>query len=650
MSRVFVGDFETSVYKGQTHTEVWASACVEMYTEQVLIFHSIDEQFQYFDSLKQNIVVYYHNLKFDGNFWLWFFLKQKQYKQAYIKLTEDASQVKWMTNRDMPSHSIKYSISDRGMWYTITVKTANNIIEFRDSYKLLPFSLKKIGEDFKTKHQKLDMEYTGFRYAGCNITDEEKAYISNDVLVIKEALEFMFEDGHNKLTIGSCCLAEFKKTFLMGVDEYNALMPDLTVMHDVPNNEKSADAWIRHSYKGGWCYLVPEKANKIFFSGVTADVNSLYPSMMHSESGNYYPIGKPRFWTGNYIPDCLKLRDASKYFFFVRIRCRFYLKKGKLPFVQIKGSHLYKGTESLRASDVYNEKTGLYSRWYKDANGNIRDSCVELTLTMIDYALLIDHYELVDMVILSGCYFRTQIGIFDDYIDKYKKIKQESTGAKRQSAKLFLNNLYGKMATNQDSSFKVAYLKDDDSIGFYSVEEHDKKAGYIPIGSAITSYARNFTIRHAQKNYHGVNKRGFIYADTDSIHCDLSPDELRDITIHASNFCAWKLESSWDTGIFVRQKTYIEHITHHYLEKVESPYYDVKCAGMPDACKNLFVHSMLQDISKNELEQLDDESKKFIEKVRTINDFKIGLKVPKKLMPKRISGGVLLVETTYEMR
>ena len=36
-------DFETSVYKGQTETQVWASACVELFTEDVQIFHSIDE-------------------------------------------------------------------------------------------------------------------------------------------------------------------------------------------------------------------------------------------------------------------------------------------------------------------------------------------------------------------------------------------------------------------------------------------------------------------------------------------------------------------------------------------------------------------------------------------------------------------------------
>ena len=39
--RTFVCDFETTVYKGQKNTEVWASACVELFTEDVIILHSI---------------------------------------------------------------------------------------------------------------------------------------------------------------------------------------------------------------------------------------------------------------------------------------------------------------------------------------------------------------------------------------------------------------------------------------------------------------------------------------------------------------------------------------------------------------------------------------------------------------------------------
>ena len=33
----------------------------------------------------------------------------------------------------------------------------------------------------------------------------------------------MFTEGHNKLTIGSCCLAEYKK--IMGKEDYEAAQP-----------------------------------------------------------------------------------------------------------------------------------------------------------------------------------------------------------------------------------------------------------------------------------------------------------------------------------------------------------------------------------------------------------------------------------------
>ena len=264
------------------------------------------------------------------------------------------------------------------------------------------------------------------------------------------------------------------------------------------------------------------------------------------------------------------------------------------------------------------------------------------------------------------CWFYSEIGIFDEYIDKYKKIKQESKGALRELAKLFLNNLYGKMASSTDSSFKIAYVKDDASIGFLPVAEDKKKPGYIPVGSAITSYARNFTIRAAQKNYHGVDKAGFIYADTDSIHCDLPPEEIVGIKVHDKKFCCWKLESNWDVAVFTRQKTYIEHVVAENLVPIDKPYNNIKCAGMPQKCKDLFELSLSGTVtpdgytnSKGEKikKEWSDDEKEFLfdsktgEPIkRTMRDFRVGLKVPGKLRPKRIRGGVLLVDTTYEMR
>lgn len=648
--RMFVADFETTVYKGQVNTEVWAAAIVELGSEEVIVFHSINELYEYMKSLNCNIRCYFHNLKFDGSFWLSYLLTDLEYKQASEEWTDEKGgyHVKWVKEERMTSKTFQYSISQMGQWYQIKIKEGRNFIELRDSLKLLPFSVKKIGKSFGTKHKKLDMEYTGLRYAGCPITPEEEQYIKNDVLVVKEAIEIMFSEGHNKLTIGSCCLAEYKK--IIGRFDYKNFFPDIYEYEIDPNlyGVPNAGEYVRKSYKGGWCYLVDGKERKLKHNGTTADVNSLYSSMMHSESGNYYPVGYPTFWSGNYIP-----KEATQFerYFFVRIRTRFYLRKGKLPFIQMKNTLRYQQNECLKTSDIFYD--GKYHDTYIDYDGTVKPATVELTLTCSDYYLMQEHYILKDFEILDGCWFDSMIGLFDKYIDHYKQIKMTSKGAKRELAKLFLNNLYGKMGANTDSSFKYAYVKEDKTVGFITIEEHDKKPGYIPVGSAITSYARRFTIRAAQANYHGVNKPGFCYADTDSIHCDLPPEKIVGIRVDPVNFCCWKLESQWDTAIFTRQKTYIEHIVKENGEDIQ-PYYNVKCAGMPERCKELFIKSLT--ITPKELKELITKEDKtdadnfLLEGRKKLKDFDIGLCVPGKLLPKRIRGGTVLTETTYKMR
>lgn len=651
--RYFMGDFETTVYKNQVATEVWASACVELFTEDVKVFHSIGEQYEYLLSLNSNLIIYYHNLKFDGSFWLSYLMTELNYEQAfeYFEYTDEQLTAEFKEERYMKNKTFRYSISNRGQWYSITIKDNNHYIIIRDSLKLLPFSVKKIGKSFQTKHQKLDMEYEGLRYAGCPITPEEEEYIKNDVLVVKEALEILFKQGHNKLTIGSCCLSEYK--YIIGQQTYKELFPNLYEFYidQETYGYKTAGDYIRKSYRGGWCYLVKGKEDKIFTNGTTADVNSLYPSMMSNESGNYYPYGLPTFWKGNYIPD----EAIGKYrYYFVRIKTRFRIKENYLPFIQLKGNYLYAQTESLTTTDVFDPVTEKYYDKYIGSDGKVHDTRVTMTLTMTDFQLIKEHYDLFDFEILDGCWFKSKMNMFEDYISKYKQIKMTSKGAVRELAKLFLNNLYGKMASSTDSSFKVAQEREDTSIGFIEVQQSEKKPGYIAVGSAITSYSRNFTIRAAQKNYCGPDKPGFIYADTDSIHCDLSPEDIKGITVSDTEFCCWKLESCWDEAIFARQKTYIEHITKENLVPVEHPYYNVKCAGMPDECKELFLMSLNatdeQIKSYQESDKIKEDYKPFLSESRTLHDFKVGLKIPGKLLPKRIPGGVILRETTYEMR
>ena len=640
--KIYSADLETTVYEGQTSTEAWASALVALDSDEPLVFHSLRDTLDYLDTQDEDAILYYHNLKFDGNFWLSFLLTEMNFTQGYIHTT--AEELHFKDKKDLHNNQVIYLISSMGQWYTLTFKYKGHMYTLKDSLKLLPFTLKEIGKAFKTEHQKLDMEYEGYRYAGCNITPEELSYIKNDVLVLKEALNIMFSEGHNKLTIGSCCLAEYKK--LIGSYDWSVFFPrlDTIELDEAIYGSPNADAYIRNSYRGGWCYLVKGCSGKEYYDGTTADVNSLYPSMMHSESENPYPLGKPNFWKGSEIPRQALLPNR---YYFIRIKCRFYLKHGKLPFIQIKRNFRYKATEMLETSDVYNKKDGKYYSCYYDKDGNIQNTVVEMTLTKTDYILLREHYDLYDFEILDGCWFFADKGIFDTYIDKYKKIKMENKGAKRTEAKLFLNNLYGKMATSMVSSFKYAIELEDGSLGYKVISELNKDPVYIPVGSAITSYSRNFTIRAAQANYYGADKRGFKYADTDSIHCDLQPNEIRGIKVSDTEFCCWKLEAQWDIAKFIRQKTYVEHVTHEDLKPIDKPYYNIKCAGMPDSCKDLFLASM------GEREATDKEKSKysdFLSVRRTLDDFKIGLKIPSKLIPRTIKGGVVLTETDFTMR
>lgn len=657
--KIYACDFETTVdydNSKQDHTEVWSACFCEVGTEDAIIMHSISQFMQYWLNVNtENALLYFHNLKFDGSFiidWLYNNDKFVEASQGDI----DKGTFNFLSKKEMPSYSYSYLISSMGQWYSITIKGKKHYITIKDSLKLMPFSLAEIGQAFKTKHQKLEMEYKGKRYAGCFISEEEKRYIINDVLVMSESLSFMFDQGHNKMTIGSCCMSEYKELFkhseLGIINDWNEIFPSMTEIEldKCVYGSVNADEYVRKSYRGGWCYLVKGKENKIFRYGLTADVNSLYPSMMHSESGNKYPYGKPKFWSGNFIPK--DAQDDNKYYF-IRFKCRFYLKDGYLPFVQIKGNWLYKPNEMLETSDIYDIDTDSYIKEY-NVNGQLYSTIQTLTMTQVDYIRFREFYNVEDFEILDGCWFYAISGIFDEYINKYKDIKQNSKGAMRTLAKLFLNNLYGKLATSDNASYKVAYIKDDGVIGFKTVESHDKDTVYIPCGSAITSASRDFTIRTAQANYYGADKDGFIYADTDSIHCNVSRETLNNVKVHPSNFCCWKIESNWDEAIFVRQKTYIEHITHEDEKLIDSPYYNIKCAGMPKRPKALLAMSLSGVTELKEKDKIikceNETEKEFVNKKRELTDFKVGLKVPSKLRPKRIKGGVLLVDCDYNLR
>lgn len=660
--RRFYSDLETVVYPGQTKTAAWSAAVVGEESDEVIIHHSIPQMWEWLKKQKGNLLIYYHNLKFDGFFWVDFFLRNKILTQSLHKYANGDYFFK--RPHKMYNKEFVYSINKLGQWYSISIKQNNRLIIFRDSLKLLPFPLKSIGQAFNTKHQKLEMEYEGLRYPGCKINEDEKKYIENDVYVLKEGMQEMIKRGFDKLTIGSCCMEDFKTRFNRNNEtkDYEKFFPNL---YEIPLDKKffskdpvygyTIGEYVLKSYKGAWCYCDPEKQGEIIENGLTLDVTSLYASVMHSQSGNKYPVGIPKMLKGS-IPDMYftkdgKIKTPENQYCFVRFNCSFNVKENHFPFIQIKDNWLYPVHEHLKTSDVYDRKKGTFYKYRTLEDGSIVPITVTLTMCEDEFNLFLEHYDVSNLTFLDGCIFSAKIGIFDDYINYWFGEKcNAKTKVERSISKLMLTNLYGKFATTPDSSFKYLLMGEDNILHYKTQKSYDKKPGYIPIGSTITAKARCFIIRAAQANYNY-----FCYCDTDSLHLKCKIEEVRGLIIAENKLCTFKLENEWEKAIFVRQKTYAEQV------RVSDKEVDLQitCAGMPNHCKDLLRFSItrqlkdLKPLAKkvgNHYVISDPIEHKFLCKKRTLEDFKGGLVVPSKLYSKTIEGGTILYKDDYKLK
>lgn len=542
--KTYVADFETTTKEENCH--VWAFACCDVANvDDVIIGTTIDEFMTWCKSHKDNPKIYFHNLKFDGQFILhWLF----------------HNGFKHVDKENRGSNTFTTLISDKGLYYAIEVifyKKGKKIkkVTFQDSLKLIPLSVDAIAKSFKMDIQKLEIDYTAHDDLpiGSPLTPDEEEYIKNDVKIVANAIAYFYSQGLDKMTIGSCALNEYKK--ILGKRVFDRWYPEPTYHDDV-----------KQSYRGGFTYLNPKFAGKVVGNGVVLDVNSLYPSVMRYE---YLPFGTPIFFEGKYEEDELYPLYTQM------IRCQFELKKGKIPTIQIKHNLFYKGNEYLTSSN-YEQVT--------------------LCLNSVDLKLFFEQYHVENVEYLSGWKFKATKGLFDEYIDKWSEnkiqAKKDGNPGLYLISKLFLNSLYGKFGTDTKVRSKIPYLDEEtDVVHYKDGDEETRKGVYIAMASFITSYARLKTISSAQKvmdNYRsGKSKIQFVYADTDSLHC-VSPDfELPDLDIDDTRLGAWKYESKFNKAKFLRQKCYIENSTEKVYD--ENPEYELKVtvAGMPASCHHL---------------------------------------------------------------
>lgn len=364
-------------------------------------------------------------------------------------------------------YKIKPLVINGSMASIKVYKGKKKLFELRDSYFLLPNSLKKLTYDFDVVHKKLEFN----DYNSKVVTIEMLEYLRNDVIGLYE----VYIANYNNLLETTKC--EPSLTFgSTALKIYSTLWKDnFSLIKNIDNNE------LRSGYFGGRC----EVFKRYIKDGYYYDFNSLYPSVMKEFE---YPIGD---YTITRLPKSDLFISKIEFVCPDNIEIPVLPMKvnNKLIFGTGKGSGVYTSVEINKALEK-----GYKINFIKTYN------------------------------------FSSKKKLFEGYVDYFYKIKKNASknSAKYQIAKLYLNSLYGKFGQH---SKRDNYIINPDNewinnnMDFELVEGSKdfllfKKEYYynniwvnLPIIMFITSYARI-------KLYEIFEKIGFnnvYYCDTDSI-------------------------------------------------------------------------------------------------------------------------------------
>lgn len=549
LKKVWVADFETSYDDGGSW--VYLGCLINCETEEIFNFFSIEEFVNLLNKFEKKISkLYFHNLKFDGTFICDYFLRNNIQFETII--------------------------DNMGAWYMIIYKK----IKIIDSLKLIPLKIKQFGKCFGLE-DKEKLQYDDYHKSRDYVVQPyDIEYCNQDTIILMEGLKVFYNRGFNKMTIGANALAFYKQILedKYGKNSFRRFFPILA---------KHIDKIIRDSYKGGYCYVCEDFENKEIGTGMVYDVNSMYPGVMTREN---LPYGYARYVNlFNKHPD--NYIDKIESLWIANIDVQFKLKDGYIPTIQLKNNAHFLDNEYIKDSGC---------------------EMINMTITSVDFEVMSKHYDIEEIEWNYALFFKGSNCLFKEYYEYWNNEKvegaKEKNAGKRQIAKLFMNNLYGKFGSNPERQNKQLSL--EEHITYKTVQADDAEIIYTAVATFTTAYARKQIITAAQIAH---EKGRFVYCDTDSLHLT-GDDVLEEIWRDDYALGAYKLEEIFDKGKYLRQKTYI-HETKGHL--------DIKCAGMPEDAKAT---------------------------IKCLDDFKIGNEYEGKLTQKMLPGGAALIPTKYKIK
>lgn len=382
----------------------------------------------------------------------------------------------------------------------------SNNIKFLDSFQITHMSLAKLAKRYcNTQKMVGDIDYTILRnYTdGKNLTDKEKKYCENDVLILCEFAEYYFNKylSNNELiyTETSIVRHSLKKAF----KEQNQLTKqDILEMYPKTFNEYLM--YMEYLFAGGWVKSSVDAFGKVLTNIKCKDITSSYPAQI---AHRYYPISK--FKT-------IKIDSKQMFNNMLNRYCCIL----DVSLYNVKKTTIH---SIISTSKIINDDTG---RILID-NGRIAEvEKVRLLMTELDWEIFNKFYDYDKFKIIINNFKIAVRGKLPDYVvstmlDAYERKEElKLQGKDYFNEKCFVNMFYGCFVT-KIHKFNYVFKNGEITKELNDYYKQIRSSVLSPFwGIWCTSWARYQELSAVYENADCV-----VYGDTDSVKGYNMPDK-----------------------------------------------------------------------------------------------------------------------------
>lgn len=382
-----------------------------------------------------------------------------------------------------------------------------NHLEFRDCLQVTGGNLEYLAKNYcSPDNQKLkgDLDFKKIRNTRTPLTEKEEKYCINDVTILSEFAQYIFETYKEPpLTKTSIlrqeCKEEFEKLSKQSQKYIKSLMP----------SENEYNVIMQYLFSGGYTHGNLMLINRVLKECAGYDIVSSYPAVMLQE---YYPMTK--FYKHKFEVTDNKITDSA-----LKEYCCYFT--AVFTNVEMKLSHC-----------TLSEHKMIYTEQAEYENGKlVRAKLIKLMMTELDYLNFCRFYTWKKCAVRNGHIAKR--GRLPDYllklVVKYYQLKNEfkSQGKKDtldyMLTKQKLNSFYGMTVTKivrqelEFDSITLEFSKIPSEKPWFTVVNKSFLSPYW--GIWITAHARNRLLTMIYQITQNSGKiSDVIYSDTDSIY------------------------------------------------------------------------------------------------------------------------------------